>query len=158
MPIYRTDISELIGKKEVLAMLGQAQGLRNKALISFLWLTGARPSETIEMRNNDVKLGPFDIVFKITTKKLGNKKRFWCQDRTLEIRRPDLNPIVETFVNYYKAVAPTDPEGYLFRVHTTRSIQYIIEKVSKKALGKPISPYHFRHSEFTGTGIVEFQA
>jgi len=157
MPKYFVDIEHLITKEEAMKMISYAKKLRDKALISILYLTGARPGEVLDLTTDDIRVSDRELEIKLTTLKQ-KEGRFHVKKRTLVFHRPlPSNAFIETFIDYFLSL----PRGYLFKM-SDRNLRYIIERVSRDALGFPLCPYNFRHSRMTefaseGRGINELK-
>jgi integrase len=146
MPKYKFDIKHILFDEDVEAMFKAANTPQERAAVSLLWITGARPGEVLEIRKQDVDVLPEKVRITIPTLKLGSKnKKFKVDKRTLEFERGD-----NKFLNYLIAYTlnlknPTDR----LIPYTKRWLELKINNLGKKALGKEISPYHFRHSVMT---------
>ena len=63
MPKYsKSDINRVINETEVRQMIEAAHCPRDKALISFLWLSGPRPTELLQLKVSDISLGSERIL------------------------------------------------------------------------------------------------
>lgn len=149
MPRYRTDPSQgVVNEKEVLDMLKACKNVKEKAVISFLWLTGCRVSEALAITTNDIELSPWLLTIKLPTLKKKRKadQEFKITYRILKFKRNDINPnpFIESFITYYKSIK----EGLIFPM-SDRTIERIVNRVSKKALGRILAPHHIRHSRLT---------
>jgi integrase len=149
MPEYTKDISHIVTYNETESMIKGRPSLRDKALISLLYLTGSRPGEIVLNRKANEGFKKTDITFdgkfvilKIKTLKLGkrgkNKGKFIIDERELEI--PKKAPFMNHILRWQKKCQ----NEFLFEISTTRVWQ-IIDKASDKRL----TPYNFRHSRFT---------
>lgn len=151
MPRYTHSISDILREDDVRAVFDKADNLREQALISFLWVTGARPSEIAELTINDVIVTLDTITFKLKTKKLKNTEEFQLKERTLEIERPqgmEINIYMET-IKQYMDTLPQGIDGVRVFEYSTRWMELVTNRIGLKALGKQLSPYHFRHSAIT---------
>ena len=64
-------------------------GFQEQALLSCLWITGARPSEILELRKENILITEDIVVFDLPTKKLqADGTRFVLKRRQLRIGRP----------------------------------------------------------------------
>lgn len=157
MPRYSVDIEHLVTKEEALKLLHGIKRLRDKAIISILYLTGARPGEILELTTDDVRVTDREFEIKLTTLKQKEGK-FHVKKRTLVFHRPlPSDDFIETFIEYYNTL----PSGPLFKM-SDRNLRYIIERSAKKILGFPLCPYNFRHTRMTefaaeGRGIEELK-
>jgi integrase len=145
MPRYNSDISELLYEEDVNKMFARAKSPKEAYLVAIFWITGARPSEVVELQKKDFALGEHTLRITISTKKLGKTNEFILRHRTLEFERPEgynSNPYIETIIRHMK-VAPE--VGYVLP-YTTRWAEKTINRLGMETIGKLISPYHFRHS------------
>ncbi len=151
---YSHDISDLIDAKDVRKIYEEAKTSREQTLICFLWISGARPSEILELKREDIKL-IYDpekdlefVSFTFPTKKLNAQgDKFVLKTRQIKIVRPQ-NPqdlYIETILQY---VRPFEPYERLFH-YTTRWAQKVVNRLGRNSIGKKLSPYHFRHSALT---------
>lgn len=103
------------------------------------------------------------FIITLPTLKLGDNEEFKVRTRELRFVRPvgmELDPYLEIVVRYARTL-PTE-ETRLFP-YSVRHLEKWLSKKCKEVLGKPYSPYHFRHGRFTiegqrGMGIKELQA
>lgn len=153
MPEYRkADVNRLVKREEVERMLKVIPELRDRALIVFLYLFGPRPSEVLEMKVEDVTIEPTKIIVKIPTKKIerkDGKKKFKLLWRMLAVRRPHPRDwVIEELVRYVEIMKRGAPDSRLFPI-SRRTLNWIVEKWSLKALGEVLAPYNFRHTRLT---------
>ena len=117
-------------------------GIRNRALIELLFATGARISELINLKVNDLDLTKREV--KVLGK--GNKERI-CY----------FNSYSETFLKLYleesrPILLKNKKSDYLFINHiggnlTDRGVRTILDNLIKKAcLNTKITPHTFRHT------------
>lgn len=147
VPEYsKSDITYEITRDKLLQMTGATHRKKEQFLACVLWMTGARPSELIELKKEDVTISATKLVFKVVTKKK-RKGRWHLVHRELEFSRPiPPNPdkVIEFVANYINK----SPEGRLFLM-TVRTVEYIIERMGRKGLRKFVCPYNFRHSRMS---------
>ena len=150
MPKYlKAKVDRLVTREEVEKMVDAIPDQRDKALIIFLYLFGARPSEVLEMRTSDIVVEPTKIIAKIPTKKLGKRSKYKLTWRILAVRRPHPRDwLIEELVKYIRSMQASNPDGRLFPI-SRRTLNYIVEKWSKKVLGEVLAPYNFRHTRMT---------
>jgi len=111
MPKYsQSDIKFIIGTDEFKDMYNNADGRENRAWLTILWFTGARPSEILELRKKDITINPESIVFVLSTKKLGFRKSdgFIIEKRTLVLKISEKKRYVRNLKNYLKPFKDTD--------------------------------------------------
>lgn len=142
---YGHNIRDLIFEEDVRLMFNKCRNDRERLLLSFLWVTGARPAEINQIKKEDIAVYTNTLSIKVKTLKLGRAKGFTIENRTLEFERPTgLDEItwLETIAG--KAIA-AQPEQVLLPF-TTRWQSKVINRLGTEAIGKAISPYHLRHS------------
>ena len=143
-------------------------GVRNKALIEFIYSTGARVSEVVGLKLDDIDMGNSEVsVFgkgrKIRIVYLNRGSKFWLE-KYLELRN-ELLYSKKSEIYQQKAINPC---GYLFLNKsggrlTSRSVRNIVRDCLIKAkVSKKVSPHGIRHSFAThllqeGAGIREIQ-
>ena len=145
MPRYNSDISEILYEEDVSKMLARARSPKEAYLIAILWITGARPSEALELKKNSFRLEDGTLKIYLFTKKLGKTNDFIIRERTLDFERPDgygANQYIEQIIAFVNGSAD---EGFILP-YTTRWAEKVINRLGMEALNKLISPYHFRHS------------
>lgn len=141
---YKKDINHILDEHDVNSMLLNCTGnyaTRNKALISFLYLTGARPIEVTKLRPMDITLDGVQTVMRVFTAKLGNAKKsigFMPPYRLLEF--DPSTPFLE-YLHTYRHSMEVANVPFLFPISVVR-IKHIVYETSK---GK-FCPYNFRHS------------
>jgi len=116
-------------------------GIRNRALFELLLATGARVSEVVNIKTNDINISLGEI--KVLGK--GNKERIvYINEHTKEAL---LNYLNNSRNNLIK-----EKNDYLFLNHlgtklTDRGVRVIIDNIIKKsAISLKITPHTFRHS------------
>lgn len=146
MPRYGHPITDIINEAAARAVYSKARDAADQVLVSLEWLTGARPSEILELEKEDVTIEPEQITIMLNTKKThATGERFVMTKRTLQFTRPigdEMNVFVECIVAYCEKVQP----GNKLLYRTTRWAELRINRLGMLALGKSLSPYHFRHS------------
>ena len=154
MPRYTTDVSDtLLYEEDVRGMFNQAKTEMERAFISILWLTGARPSEILMLTKERIKIDHNKITILMPTLKLGGTKSFTVKDRTLEITRDSVRQDIEGRGKFAYQEAIVQYVNKLVQnskifPRTVRWAEKLINKLSLKVVGKILSPYHFRHSFF----------
>jgi len=145
MPRYGGDIRYIVEREDVLRMFDYIKKARDRAIVSFLYLTGARPSEVVEIMRDDITVEPHRLIIRIPTKKL-RQGDFEVEKRELIIPRPYPRDAIDTeLVTYVESV----PYGSRLFPVTTDHILKMIKKASEEALGFRLVPYNFRHSRLT---------
>lgn len=137
-------------EEDVRKMYDACKDLRDRALVSLLWLTCARVGEIAILRKkdidwNDERMNILIKTFKRTKKADGS---FDLDSRTLSFTRPQgvhMNIYLETVIQLCEAIQPDDR----LLPFTVRWAEKRIEKLSMLVLDFPFTPYHFRHSGLT---------
>ena len=116
-------------------------GIRNRALFELLLATGARVSEVVNIKTNDINISLGEI--KVLGK--GNKERIvYINEHTKEA--------LENYLNNSRNNLLKEKNEYLFLNHlgtklSDRGVRVIIDNIIKKsAISLKITPHTFRHS------------
>lgn len=152
MPRYTTPPSlGIFSDFEVMLFLKKLVHPRDKALISILWLTGARIGEVLLLTKDDILIDDESIKIKLKTlkkRRKENENKFMIDYRTIEFEVDSSNPVVKecikNIIDYYNMIS----EGRIFRI-SQRWAREIVNRVTKEAIEKRLAPHHFRHSRFT---------
>ncbi len=128
-------------------LLSKKGGLRDKAILEVLFSTGLRVSELVSLNRDqlDLKSREFGVIGKGRRPRvvfLSTRARDWLA-RYLNSREDRWQPV---FVRYSGTKPALTSDGEEMRL-TTRSIQRLVDKYSRKAkLPIKISPHGIRHS------------
>jgi len=139
MPKYKKEINRIVNKEDAENMINNVSRLRDKFIIAIHYLTGARPSEIIELKKKDILSTRGYILIRLSTKKLGKSNKFTLEKRVLEINKSA--PFIDIILRYLDRF---NDEDFLINVSYTRVWQ-IIDKASNGEM----TPYNFRHSRLT---------
>jgi len=122
----------LMDKEELLSALNILEKTRDRALVSSLYLTGARISEIVrKLRKNQIKIrGKFLIVEGVPILKRREKEFL---KRNIPINMEKERPFVNIFLRWYES-CPTPILFNISRIHAWR----IINKVG-------LFPHYLRH-------------
>ena len=134
---YNKDISHVVSESETQAMIDRTKNPRDHFLVAILYLTGARPSEVLELQQKDIEIQEDQLAIRLVTKKLGRAKGFTIRQRFLEIQKS--SPFVDYILKWH-----SQKDGLLLEITDSR-IRQIIYKLSENEF----CPYHFRHSRLT---------
>jgi len=148
MPKYsKADINFIVDKDTFSRLFRNAESRRNKAWITVLWLTAARPEEALQLQKKNIQFHDEHTIFHIITKKLPFQKKgkFIVEKRKLKLKIKKKNEYIK---NLRKYIWYLDPENKVFQF-SRRTGNNIIEKLSFDVLGKYLCPYNFRHSRLT---------
>lgn len=149
MPRYSWRIDDLIFEEDAKAMFDKASTSYERVLVALCWITGARTQEMLSLRKEDIYYDSRKATFTLRTLKLGGDgSQFVVRERTLEFDRPegvDANIYLETILRHIEGLAP---ETRLLP-YTSRWAEIAINRLGLKAVGKKLTPYHFRHSVLT---------
>ena len=153
MPRYTTPIEFMIYEKDVSKMYNETDGWLQRVLISLCWLTGARTKEIIDIKKSDVVYNDNLLAIKINTLKLGNKDgQFKIRERVLRFTRPQKprSIYVETIIKHIDMLKKDD--AHLIP-YGQRWVTMHLNDIGKRAIGKELTPYHFRHSICTALAV-----
>ncbi len=140
-PRQEKNLPRFLTEDEVARILAAPEGdglfaLRDRAILEFLYSTGARVSEMVSLKVEDVDL--ISGIVKVEGK--GRKERLL----------PLGDPAVDALKNYLDARNDSCPYLFVNRRYlrlSDRSIRNIVNKYIKKAaLDLKVSPHTFRHS------------
>jgi hypothetical protein len=151
MPYYTLDVNDpknLIDKEKATSVFKECRRGKEKALIGFLWLTGARPSELREIKKEHVIVSENGFSVTINTKKLGRSGDFNAKQRILTFERTHgckLNIFAEAICQYVESL----PNGALLFPHKNGWFLGVTQKAGMVTCKMPYTPYHFRHSCFS---------
>ncbi|MBM3713136.1 MAG: tyrosine recombinase XerC [Actinobacteria bacterium] len=162
--LSQAEIRNLIDNIDTATVLG----LRNKALIEFIYSTGARVSEVVNLKLEDIDMLNNEInIFGKGRKErivyLNKNSKLWLE-KYLELR----NTLLYSKKNESYQPKMSDSKDYIFLNRlggkiTARGVRKIVQSCLIKAkLTKKISPHGIRHSFAThllqeGAGIREIQ-
>ena len=145
MPEYSVaDIRYIIRADDFHKMYGFARNLRERVLLTLLWLTGARTSEILNLKKKDIQIEEDRIRFSILTEKLP-KGKFVVERRNLILKVGREEYYIKDLEQYLSRLKD---ESKLFSF-TRRTMVNIIHRISNAALGITLCPYNFRHSRIT---------
>lgn len=152
IPKKEKKLPEVLSREEVMSLIDSADNLKSRLIISFLYSTGLRVSELVNLKIEDLNLN----------EKIGwVRKGKGSKDRIFAISE-SLSKELQEYLNK-KAKENT----FLFSKNkplTTRNIQKIISGTRKRArINKKVTPHTLRHSFAThllenGTDIRVIQA
>ncbi len=133
MPKKEKHLPEVLTKKEVKSLIDSADNVKSKLIVSFLYSSGLRVSEVVNLKLNDINFG--EKTGWVRQGK-GNKDRLFAMSESLS--------------NELKAYLEGRENKYLFskdKPLTTRNIQKIIKATAKRAfISKKVTPHTLRHS------------
>lgn len=139
MPKYKREKNQLIEPSEAEAMINKTYNKEHKVCIALLYLTGARPSELVELKKEDFLIVGDDLQITLVTKKGGLKRII-----PLSMETPYITSIIVPYVLSLK-------DGqFLFRFKSTERMEQIVVKASD---GK-FCPYNFRHNRLSRLGMM----
>jgi site-specific recombinase XerD len=145
MPKYSWNIDDLLFEEDVKLIYNRCQTKRDAVLVAFLWIAGPRPEELREVKRESIAWNDEALMITFPTKKKGKKGKFKLTTRTLRFERKrgfETSLYIETIIQYVEGVLP----GNQILPYTTRWQEKRINVLTEKAIGKRMSPYHFRHS------------
>ena len=137
---YKKSNKRAINLKDAGKCISQEPSIRNKCLFMFLFDSGARIEEALNVRIKDLQIsGNGDKFFKVHLR--GQKTEE--ADRTIPI------PLSKKYLSNWMKNHPTKEEGdYLFPIKYDNS-RKIIKQMSNRALGFELKPHELRHSSAT---------
>lgn len=149
-PKVSKHLPTVLSRKEVRRLIDAAKTAKSKLLITFLYSSGIRLSECVNMRYRDLEM---DEKIGWVRRGKGNKDRMFI--------------LSESVIRAIKEYRQSD-DGYIFhnrngRPLTPRNVQKIVARAAKKAgIGKKVTPHTLRHSFAThllesGTDIRKIQ-
>jgi len=144
MPEYKFERQDKrIEFNECLSLILKMPDKKTKALISALYLSGARISELLYMKKDDVQYNKKDKTYEflvISLKKRGSKKKTsFKSTRTLTFNQT--SQLLDFFVDYFEEFKTYAGKNDLLFPISRQMVWYYIRKSSKN-----ISPHSFRHS------------
>lgn len=148
MPKYKWNIGDLLYEEDVRKMYELAKNAQERALIAFLWITGARPTEITMLRRNNLIITNEKLEITLATLKRGKSEKFDTRERTLTFDRHKEgtpNIYIETIIGYVQGI----PGDERVMPYTSRWTEKTTARLGTEAIKKPICPYHFRHSVLT---------
>lgn len=127
-------IPSVLTKEEIKNIIGRADTSKSKLIISFLYATGLRVSEIVDLKVQDINLENKTGIVKAEK---GNRDRIFILS---EKNIADLKSFMDKHANYQYVFSKDRPL-------TTRNIQKIVKIATKKAgILKKVTPHTMRHS------------
>ena len=124
----------ILSKEEIKQLIEKADTSKSKVIISFLYATGLRVSELVNLKVQDINLENRTGMVKFGK---GNKDRMFILSEKII---SDLKAFIDKHPNYQYLFSKDKPL-------TTRNIQKIVKLATKKAgINKKITPHTMRHS------------
>jgi site-specific recombinase XerD len=125
--------SLVLAKEEIKQIIEKADTGKSKLIISFLYATGLKVSELVNLKIQDIS--PAEKTGIVKTEK-GNSRMFILSEKIL----PNLKDFMDKHPNYQYVFSKEKPL-------TPRNIQKIVNLAAKKAnISKKITPHTMRHS------------
>jgi len=140
-----SNVKHIIDLEEFKALYNHCKSITEKAWITLLWLTGARPSEILQLTKNDITIEPDKIHFHIKTLKLKKSGDFIVEKRTLSLKLSSDNKFI---INISKHLSRLRDESKLFQFDRKTGYN-IIQRLGYETIGISLCPYNFRHSRLT---------
>lgn len=136
MPKYKKNMDIIIKRIEVDEMIERAENFEHKFLIAMLYLTGARPSELLDLKRED-----FEVYYDYINVLLRTKKRGYPRTIQLWNDAPYVRSIILPYIEYL------DRENMelAFTFQTPTWVRVIVYRLSNNKY----CPYNFRHSRLT---------
>ncbi len=135
----------ILSKEEVLKMFRSAEGLREKALVSFMYESGCRVDELLNMKIGNVEFDDYGAIVKLKSGKVGERKirviasvprlKDWIENHP--------KPRSDNWVWVNERRNKGERMGY-------NNLRFMVAKwVKKSGIKKRVVPYNFRHSRYT---------
>ena len=135
------DINHIVTETEANELMAKTKPEfpMHRFLLAMLYLTGARPSELLQLRRLDFSITDEGYNVVIPTAKLGERADFQIRTRTLQIRKD-----MPFFLQIDSYLLDLAPEERLL----PRTVYWVSWLVTKLSEGRFCS-YNFRHSRLT---------
>lgn len=146
MPRYKIERTAILSEQEVLDMTNAASKLRDKAMVSFLWLYGCRPSEMFNIKREDFWIQNDELWISIETKKTRRK----VGKDIIPIMKRNLKAPFNQFT--YLIQQYIDSQSYnlpLFRYGSNTNSHVANMNRILKGINSSVCPYLFRHTRNT---------
>lgn len=131
-PKKERNIAADLSREEIIKMLGAADTKKSRLILSFLYSSGIKVSELVNLKTEDLDVEGKTGVIK---KSLGGSRTIHFSEK--------LSEDLKQYLKDYKGL-------YLFSLHkplTTRNIQKIVKNTAKRAgIEKKITPHTLRNS------------
>jgi integrase/recombinase XerD len=136
---------DILDTTDVSRMIDATESPLYKALISFLFESGARIGEVLRLKFNDIQETDEGMIINISATKTGN-----------EYRR-NIFPTSTQYIRNLIMYANLSDKNKLFYV-TENAANRMLKKIGKKAgIKKPVSCHKFRHAQATDMVIRGYQ-
>jgi len=135
----------ILTKEEVIRLFNAAEGIREKALVSFMYESGCRsPDELLNMKIEDIAFDEYGAKVKLRSGKVGSRiiRVISCVPHLKAwIETEHSNPELDSYVWVRKGSN---------RIISYSTLKNLIRKWREKAgIKKPITPYTFRRTRYT---------
>lgn len=148
--INQTKINDenLIKPDELERLLRAAESLRDKAMLTALFETGARPEELMKLKWKDIKFNHNHAVVSLFSGKTDSARDVPIKESVIHLNRWKQE---YCFPNRKDSdfIFPSKEKGKLIRDRHMQSgsLGHLIKRIAKRAnIERPIYPYLFRHS------------
>lgn len=137
----------ILTKEEILTLFRNAEGIREKAMVSFMYESGCRsPDELLNMKYQDVEFNDYGAMVRLVSGKTGER-------RILVVSCvPHLKDWIESHPtkkasSWLWVTEKGKNRGKRISYHT---LERMIRKwVNKSGIGKKVTPYTFRRTRYT---------
>lgn len=139
--------AEVITPDDLARLERATRNIRDKAVLRFLFETGARAGEMLGLRVGDVKRQPPFLEFKLT----GTKNHLGA--RPVTVINPEAVALFDEYLQHHPQ--PNNPNAPLWVTLSgqplePKNLSKLLKVVAKRAgLDKRINPHWFRHSAYT---------
>lgn len=140
----RKEPEDLLDESDIEKMIRKSKNLRDKALITTLYETGARISELLELKKKHIKFLEEGVEIKFMKGKTG--------PRTLPLIR-DCEPYLSNWIENHPGESRED--FVWTKLNNSERLTYgyvnkLLKKVRERTdIEKPVNPHQFRHSRAT---------
>jgi len=151
MPKYGWDVKEhLLFDEEVKRMFDTCKNDYERLAVAIMWRAAPRPMEMMGdiLKQSQIKIEEEQVSMTLKTLKLGEGGKFNVADRLMQFARPkgiEQDIYLETIARMVTKTAPEQP----MLPFSKRWLERICNRMGLEILGRPITPYHFRHGRMT---------
>jgi len=137
MPKYKKNIDVLVEKEETIQMMEKSNE-QYKTMISLLYLLGARPSEIVILKKDDIEILEKNIHINLQTKKGGFSRTIEYDFDTVFVK--------DIIIPYIESINTQN----IFSFSSPKRVEQIVYDLS----GNNLMPYNFRHSRMMKLGML----
>lgn len=147
MPRYKVMRTTIISEEETKQMVDMTSSLKDKAMLSFLYLFGARPSELRTLIRSDFHIKDEKLWVSIDTKKTRQREG---KTPIVNTKRPIWTPLTESLSRNIISYLETCEHGVLvFNYGSSDKVANVIIDRKIKSVNPNCCAYIFRHTRNT---------